>query len=532
MQDLIDRLSFQVHSIQEEFESLSRVNNIRELAKQFMHILRGNLLLTDVIIYHKASAQKPWQELYRGNNGSIDHLCHFREDKALRIRHIDDARIKICITQPMIDQSFFGILLGRKLDRSEFTDVDKISLQIFLQLLDNSYQSILMRRKEKELIFSLNHRVLQLNSLIDTGIELAKLQEGATLLNLALERVLALTNASKAMFRVKNGRLVTEKFYYPAPFKTKFIENGRHCISTEFKFMEQKYSFYLFEKESRKGVVPFDATDQLLLDAFARQIHVSLENRYLYEQSLEMQRIDQEISVAGAIQKKLIPEHLPLIEGYDMAGINIPTKHVGGDYYDCIPLQDGRYALIIADVSGKGISAGLLVSTLQASLHAYLDGPFELPNLAQTLNKVIYNAATIDKYITAFLAILEPQSGELESLNAGHNPIYLIRKNNKIEELKTGGIPFGMMGVPFPYESLRTKMNPGDRLLLYTDGVSEAMNENEEEYDDVISLSQFSKKTNPPGAKDFIRMLMDDINRFTGNIPLTDDITALYLSRK
>jgi len=532
LQDLIDRLSFQVNSLQEGFETLSRVNNLPELAKQFMHILRGNLLLTDVNIYHKASAHKPWQELYTSKNGSDDHLCHFREDKALRIHHIDDARIKICITQPMIDQSFFGILLGRKLDHSEFTNVDKISLQIFLQLLDNAYQSILMRRKEKELIFSLNHRVLQLNGLIESGLEISKLQKSSTLLYLALERVLALTNASRAMFRVKNGRSVTEKFYYPTPFKTKFIENGKHCISTEFKFMEQKYSFYLFEKESRKGVIPFDATDQLLLDAFARQIHVSLENRHLYEQSLEMQRIDQEISVAGAIQKKLIPEHLPLIEGYDMAGINIPTKHVGGDYYDCIPLKDGRYAFIIADVSGKGIPAALLVSTLQASLHAYLDGPFELPNLAQTLNKVIYNAATMEKYITAFLAILEPQSGVLESLNAGHNPIYIARGNKKIEELKTGGIPFGMMAVSFPYQSFKTVLNPGDRLLLYTDGVTEAMNENEEEYDDIISLSQFLKRTNPPSANDFIRMLMDDINQFTGNTPLTDDITALYLSRK
>jgi sigma-B regulation protein RsbU (phosphoserine phosphatase) len=531
VQQLIERLAIQVDSFQEGFHSLAKVNSLKDMAKQFMHILRGNLLLLEVSIYYKSSAENPWQELYTAKKGSDVYICHFNEDEIFRMNFLDDPRIKICVTQPMIDRSYFGILLGEKLDKTDFSDMDKILLQIFLQLLDSAYQSFNTRKKEKDLIFLLNHRVLQLTSLIDTGIEIAKLQNKSSLMHLALERVLALTNASKAMLRVKEGRKVTEKFYYPAPFKAKLLEHSTRSITTDFTVLERRYSFYLFEKESRRGLVPFDMTDQLLLDAFARQVHVSLENNYLYEQSLEMQRIDQEISVAGSIQKKLIPETLPKIDGYDIAGINIPTKYVGGDYYDCIPLKDGRYALIIADVSGKGIPAGLLVSTLQASLHAYLEGTFNLAALAQKLNKVIYDAATMDKYITGFIAILHAETGEIESVSAGHNPIYIVRKNKKIEELKTGGIPFGMLGLPFPYESSKNRLNPGDRLLLYTDGVTEAMNEKEEEYEDIISLSKFLKKNNPADAQDFIRELMDDINRFTGDTPQTDDITAVYLIR-
>ena len=149
--------------------------------------------------------------------------------------------------------------------------------------------------------------------------------------------------------------------------------------------MGLNYKFYLFEKESREGIINFDSTDQLLLEAFARQVHVSLENQYLHKESLEKERIENEISLAGSIQKNLIPKELPKIEGYDQFGVNIPTKFIGGDYYDCIPLKDGRYVFIMADVSGKGVSAGLLVSTLHASAHAYLDGTFELESLVQKL---------------------------------------------------------------------------------------------------------------------------------------------------
>ena len=360
---------------------------------------------------------------------------------------------------------------------------------------------------------------------------MARLQEGSQLLHLSLERVLALTNASKGMLLVKQGRKIVDRIFFPFSFKSNEITNSMHTISTEFSFSDKKYVFYLLEKESREGLISFDATDQLLLDAFARQVYVSLENHYLYEQSLEKERIDKEISLAGDIQKKLIPEELPKIEGYDQCGINIPTKFIGGDFYDCIPLKDGRFMLIMADVSGKGVAAGLLVSTLHASVHAYVDGSFELPGLVQKLNAIIWDSSTLDKYITAFFAVLDPASGELESVNAGHNPIYVLRSDKKLEELKTGGIPLGMMNMPFPYQSIKTTLNPGDHMLLYTDGVTEAMNFKEEEYDDICSLKNFLKLQNSSTAKDFIRNLIVDLNKFTGDTPQSDDITALYLTR-
>jgi serine phosphatase RsbU (regulator of sigma subunit) len=533
LDNIIARFGLQGEAFQESFNMLSRAKSLEELAKKFFHILRGNLLVINAAIFFKKNENASWQVLFSKTKKSDTSYSEILgSDSEFRITSVDQSEYKVAINHPLIDKSTFGILLGTKLDKSAYSEFDKIALQFFLQQLDSAYQFFISRKKEKQLIFELNHKALQLNSLIDTGIEVARLQVGNQLLHLALERVLALTNASKGMLHVKKGRKIVEKIFYPFSFKSKKNDYEKYQISTSFSFADKKYFFYLFEKESREGLIKFDSTDQLLLNAFARQVHASLENHYLHEQSLEKERVENEISLAGDIQKQLIPEELPKIEGYDQCGNNIPTKFIGGDFYDCIPLKDGRYMFIMADVSGKGVAAGLLVSTLHASVHAFIDSPFELASLVQKLNTVIYEASTIEKYLTAFFALLDPKTGKLESVNAGHNPCFILNKNKNIEELKTGGVPLGMMEMAIPYESTISEINPGDRLLLYTDGVTEAMNEHEEEYDDVRPLKSFLISNQSPTAKFFIEDLMTDVQNFTGETPQSDDITALYLIRK
>ena len=299
-----------------------------------------------------------------------------------------------------------------------------------------------------------------------------------------------------------------------------------------FTFSGISYTLELFDKESRAGIVPFDETDQLLLDALARQVQASLENRYLHEQALDKLKIEQDIAVAASIQQRILPQALPAIAGYDLAGINIPTKSVGGDYYDCLPLEGGKYALVVADVAGKGVPAALLVSSLHAYLSAYLEGPIGVVDLARRLNRVICRASTDDKFITAFLAVLDPATGTLESLNAGHNPVFILRAGGTIDELTQGGVPFGMLDMDFPYQSEHTALGPGDRLLLYTDGVTEATNEKNELYDGAFPLKQFAAARAAGNAQEFIATLIADIKRFTGSAPQNDDITALYLTRR
>jgi len=417
------------------------------------------------------------------------------------------------------------------LNKSAFTEFDKITLQIFIQLLDNAYQSYLYLKKEKQLIFSLNHRLVQLNSLIDTGIEISKLENNNQLLELALERVVALTNASKGILRIFKEKKVLGSFRLPNNIEISDVLNSFNKIETSVEYRGYSYIVTLADKESRKGFVEFDETDEALLSAFARQVSGAVENRQLHKEALENETIKKELSVASSIQRKILPEKLPEIHGYDLNGINIPSKEVGGDYYDCIKLNDGRFALIIADVAGKGVPASLLVSTLNASLRSYLDMQIPLAEIAVKINKLIYNSSPPDKFITFFISILNPVNGELEIINAGHNPSLILRSDNKIQKIEAGGVAFGMFDLGLPFDGEKLFLNPGEKLLLFTDGIPEAMNKNDVEYSDE-RLESFLINNNNCNANDFINNLVSDVRTHTEDTPQSDDITALFLIRK
>ena len=155
--------------------------------------------------------------------------------------------------------------------------------------------------------------------------------------------------------------------------------------------------------------------------------------------------------------------------------------------------------VIMADVAGKGVPASLLVSTLNASLSAYLDMNTPLDDMAVKINTVVYQASTSDKFITFFMAILNPESGELEIINAGHNPMLLLRKNGELVRLEAGGVAFGMFDMGLPFDE---------------------------------RLEEFFQGNLTDNAKEFIDLIVKDVKKFTGNAPQSDDITALYLIKK
>ncbi|OGU25572.1 MAG: hypothetical protein A2X66_07110 [Ignavibacteria bacterium GWA2_54_16] len=526
-----NRLSPRIESLLAGFRKMSAVTNHVDLAKSSSRLLAKLFKNSKIDFLYRSQNSSDWQLLVDGRARGLEQIRDFLGDRNQSSFSLKKTPIGLCSASLMADDSLFAIALKSPSSRAKFSETDKVLLRLFMNLLDTAYQQLLHRRNEKALIFSLNHRVLQLNSLIDTGIEVSKLDQSASLQQLALERAASLTNASKGIVRIREGDKVVEESFFPDRFSTQAINGEQQTIATSFKFANRAFTFELFEKESRRGVIPFEDTDQMLLDALARQVHASLENRFLLEKELENQRFEQDMAVAAAIQKKIIPIKLPDIAGYDVAGINIPSKSVGGDYYDCIPLGDGSFALVIADVAGKGVPAALLVSSLHAYLSAYLEGAIPLSQLAQRLNKVIWRASTDDKFITAFIGILKPGNGELEMLNAGHNPTYLLRRDGSVQELGAVGLPLGMLDMDFPYQSERITIEKGERLFLYTDGITEAVNEREEFYDVERPLRDFFLGHQPAQSGAFIRELITDIKKFTGSAPQSDDITALYLRR-
>lgn len=528
---IIDRLALQVHSNQEGFDVLSNARNLHDMANHFSRILRGTLLTTEIGIHFTEDEKLNWKNLFNSfkSDYKIDKFLAETYKQKISIVKVRNKNLLFGAT-PLFDQSLIAVLLGTKFDKQEYTDFDKISFQILLQLFSNAHQTYLSRQTEKELVFSLNYRVMQLNNLIDTGIELSKLGNSSSLFDSAIESLAGLTNASKIFLNIKLNDKIKKEFSFPQKFKLDEIIKSKVKIESSFTENGSEYNWILADKETRKGITDFDATDELLLTSITRQVQAALENAKLHTEIIEKENIERELAVAGSIQKKILPDFLPEINGYDIAGINIPSKEVGGDYYNVIELRNGKYAMIMADVAGKGMPASLLVSTLDAALSAYLDMEIPLDEMANKINTIIYKASPLDKFITFFIAVLESESGELDIINAGHNPSLILTSDNELRLIEAGGVAFGMFDMGLPFTGEKIILKKGERLFMFTDGIPEAMNKDEVEYSDE-RMEKLFKSKRPKKSQTFINNIVKDIKKFTGNTPQSDDITALYLIR-
>jgi serine phosphatase RsbU (regulator of sigma subunit) len=528
---LAERLAVQIDALPEGFSLLSRSGSTREMARRLFQILRGSLTTLDGHVFLRPTGGA-WEHLHGGTPAPESLLPEAPPLTGCAVEDPDHPPYRLRGIQLLPDGALAVVILGRKLSpRSPYTDPDRLTFRIYLQLFASAYQAFLGRRKEKDLGFHLQHRLLQLTSLIDTGMDLARPQPEEELYTRALERATALTNAARGSIRTGSGSVLRRFLSFPPGTTLRRGLPESHRISASFTFGGRRAVFELQEKESRAGTVPFEETDRVLLDALARQVHAALEVRHLHAQEVEKQRIERDMTVAGAIQKRILPETLPAIPGYDLAGVNIPTKLVGGDYYDCIPVSGGRFALVMADVAGKGIPAALLVSSFHAYLAAYLERDVPLDELATLLNGAIYRASTEERYITAIIALLTPGTGVLECINAGHTALTLVRTDGSVVEHEAGGLALGLFEEAFPLERVTVELRPGDRLFVYTDGVSEAMNPGRQLYDTDGRLRAFAAATRPAGAREFIDALQADITSFVAGAPQADDITALYLIR-
>lgn len=305
------------------------------------------------------------------------------------------------------------------------------------------------------------------------------------------------------------------------------------------------------DKEERGGrIAEFTFEDETLLDSFAKQAGVAIENAHLHQEALEARQLQAEMEEARKIQENLIPETLPEIPGYEVAGHYEPRGPVGGDYFDCIELPTGGWGLAIADVSGKGMQAALLMATLRAGLISELsntttpddsdndDMKNDLIDMAMTLNSLLYVSGTEEKYATFFYSHLCPETDTLTSLNGGHNPPLILKNNGDIVWLgeEVGGLPLGMFPndmVPLiaKYEAEQTILESGDLVIFYTDGVTETVNIDDEFYDEE-RLEQVAKSCVDIDASQICEMIYRSVMDFQGNADQFDDLTLLVLRKQ
>jgi phosphoserine phosphatase RsbU/P len=217
------------------------------------------------------------------------------------------------------------------------------------------------------------------------------------------------------------------------------------------------------------------------LQYFATIAAISIEKAVLHYQLVEKQHLEHHLALARDVQANLLPASAPHVAGYDLAGVNLPTMEIGGDYFDYLPLDDGRLALVVADVSGKGMAAALIMATFRASLRAELRRPGTIEEVMEEVNRLLLDSIDQARYVTAVFGILDPCSGEFAYINCGQAPPILVRPDGSCTWLDKGRAALGMP-VHVPGESGLVVIEPGDLLVIYTDGVVELSGPSGEEY--------------------------------------------------
>jgi sigma-B regulation protein RsbU (phosphoserine phosphatase) len=270
----------------------------------------------------------------------------------------------------------------------------------------------------------------------------------------------------------------------------------------------------------------FSKLDRQLLDAFTDQAASILDNARLVARERERQRMEQEINIARDIQQALLPKNFGDYAHLAVAGCNFPCLSVGGDYFDVFSLDERRTAFLIADVSGKGLGAALLTQLLQGALSGMTLGT-DPARLFAHLNRFLCDHAEVGRYATMFFGILDDKGG-LEYINAGHPSPILIRRNGNAEEAFTeGSFPVGLVPEA-EYSIASVKLEPGDTLVLFSDGVTEAMDPKEELFG-VPRLKQFLIGHNETPLDELQKMLLEAVENFARGESQADDLTLLLV---
>lgn len=269
-----------------------------------------------------------------------------------------------------------------------------------------------------------------------------------------------------------------------------------------------------------------------LFQTLANQAATALENVHVKQQQLAAELVNKELEVATEIQARFFPQQTPNLEGYEVAGCSIPAKDVGGDYYDFIPNPEPcQHGFVVADVTGKGVPASLLMATMRASLRANIqNNPNDIVQALRQVNGDIYRDSPVDKFITSIYCNLDYESHELSYVNSGHNPPYIVRANdNRIEELDQGGVMLGIMEeIDLPKATL--SIDKGDILMLFSDGVTEATNPSGELFSEE-RFEQWLLDHNQLSAEEMKDALLKTLRDYADGSPQSDDITFIIVKR-
>ena len=266
-----------------------------------------------------------------------------------------------------------------------------------------------------------------------------------------------------------------------------------------------------------------------LLSAFAAQAAMAVERARTARERVERRRLEKELAIARDIQRSFLPASAPRVPGFDLAGTSISHDQVGGDYYDFITVSESRLGLAIADVSGKGIPAALLMAGFRMSLLAEIRNEFAIRAVMRKVNQLLHESTERERFVTAFYGVLDWRNGVLIFSNAGHNPPLLLRADGTSEELSDGGVALGVLE-DTQYEERPVALAHGDVVVLYTDGVSEAENEHAEQFGPQ-RIETIVRAHPEHNARELTQDIVAAVLDWAGERGLNDDLTLLLMRK-
>ncbi len=445
------------------------------------------------------------------------------------------------------------VCLGEKLNKQDYTKDDLDFLKTILNISASAIQNSMIVDELKIVNRELDSRIQRLSSLFELSKEFGLFSESTKVTRLLIFALIGQFLVQKyALLRFEGNDIEVIEPKLPVD---ELLSNLRkidyHQIETSLNREQVALLFpSLFEmgievivpmqiQGKTKGLIILgkrinnidytDADIEFIFSVGSLAI-ISMENRRLFREALEKHKMEEELDIAREIQRNLLPQKFPSLSNFDIAAVNVSSKQVGGDYYDIIELDENDCVVAIADVSGKGVPASLMMANMQAFLQVICRQNIPLDIATGLINDLISKNTTDGRFITFFWGTLNNLDKTFEYVNAGHNPPLLIR-DGKIIKLEIGGMILGVMKTIMQYRSEKIQLMKDDVIVMFTDGISEAMNRKGEEFSDE-ALEKLSLELVGDTSENIMKKIQSEVQKFTDGANQSDDITLVVIKVK
>lgn len=528
------------------FETSKLFNSTYELSFISQHILRtimGKFLITKGFLF--LFKQGKLNQISK--RGQFDQVLDTvqTEDQLLGFSELNEIEI-FPLTSNKITIGFLGV--GKPLNRKKLSDVEIIFLKSLLEFTTNAIENSIRFSELKESNKDLAKKIQEVRTLYEISSQLNGLTDRNKVFQMFTFTVLGQgVFNGVAIYQQqpdKSYRLQYQKGYLQINPDIRALDftdvecyeiNSSHTWYSDLLGGSGDEHILLIPIKSHvSGFVVLRKSQLLSQDelknydfylSLTHLLDITLSTIIYFEETLLKQQLENDIKVAGEIQSALLPSKFPVFGDLDCYGVNIPCKTIGGDYFDIWKIDDNRLLVAIADVTGKGVPAGLLMANLQSMIKILIPLNLTLSDMTSRINQVIYENTSPDKFITFFWGLLDRNESRLTYVNAGHNPPYIIR-NGQLIELNEGGVILGVIPSVMSYQTGRVEFKQGDKLFIFTDGITEAMNEENKEFSDE-RLKEILIEWNSQSAKEWTDFILSEVRKFTGTASQSDDITIV-----